>query len=140
MNGSDEVIVMRKKMIGTTLICLTCLGMMSMLQMAEAQVGGSRNSWFPRNNPPTLSPWLEMERVSTSELDTYNQYVRPRLEMERYLMAQHREMNLRTDQQRAIQTEVQRMQNQDYKVTGEASATGKGATYRNYLHYYPRKR
>lgn len=81
-----------------------------------------------------------MERVSTSELDTYNQYVRPRLEMERYLSAQHREMNLRTDQQKVIQNEVRRMQDQNYQVTGEASATGKGATYRNYLHYYPRKR
>ena len=131
---------MRRKTIGTALIYFAVLGACSLFQTAEAQVGGSRNSWFPRSNPSAFSPWLEMERVSTSELDTYNQYVRPRLEMERYLTAQHREMNLRTDQQKAIQNEIMRMQKQDYQVTGEASATGKGATYRNYMHYYPRKR
>jgi hypothetical protein len=109
-----------------------------------AQFGGTRNSWFPQNNPSALSPWLEMQRVSTSELDSYNQYVRPRLELERVMMAQQRETNRQMDQQRMMQKELSQVrdyqQRQDYRLMTGASPTGKGAGYGNYLHFYPQRR
>ena len=113
-----------------------------------AQFGGSRNSWFPRNNPPPLSAWLEMERATTSQLDSYHQYVKPQLEMERLLMAQRREANRQMDDQKTMQKEISQMrnsqmrnlqQNQSYQLQTEASPTGKGAGYGNYLHYYPQR-
>jgi len=135
---------MRKQIIGSVLIAIALWAALSSFQSVMAQsgrqFGTSRSNWFPQGNPSALSPWLEMERASTSELDTYNQYVRPRLEMERYLMARQREMNMQRDQQQTLQNEVTRMQIQNYQFYGEASPTGKGATFRNYLHFYPRKK
>ena len=122
-------------------VCLLTTG------SASAQYGATRSSWFPQSNPSTLSPWLEMQRLSTSELDTYNQYVRPRLEMERLMMAQSREMNRQQDIQKSMQKDIYQMRNSQPKMnnldfqmpTASASPTGKGATYDNYLHYYPKK-
>jgi len=115
---------------------------------AFAQFGGTRNSWFPRNNQPPLSAWLELERATTTELDAYNQFVKPQLEMERILTAQRREMNRRADDQKTMQKEISQMhnnlknlqQNQSYQVQTEATPTGKGSGYSNYLHYYPQRR
>ena len=109
-----------------------------------AQSGMMRNSWFPQNNPPALSAWLELERATSTQLDSYHQYVRPQLEMERLLMAQRREMNRQSEDQKTIQKEISQLrdirQTQNYQVQSEASPTGKGAGYGNYLHYYPQRR
>jgi hypothetical protein len=108
-----------------------------------AQIGETRNSWFPQSNPPALSPWLELKRVSTSELDSYNQYVKPQLEMERIMTAQRREMNRQMDQQKMMKKELSQVRDnqpkQDYRLMTGASPTGKGAVYGNYLHYYPQR-
>jgi len=110
-----------------------------------AQLGATRNSWFPQNNPPPISAWLELERVSSSQLDSYNQYVRPQLAMERLLTAQRREMNRQMDQQKTMQKELSlvrdfRPPSPSYQIQFEASPTGKGAGYGNYLHYYQQRR
>jgi len=108
-----------------------------------AQLGGTRNSWFPRNNPPPLSAWLELNRATSTELDSYHQYVKPQLEMERLLMSQRREMNRQMDNQKTMQKEISQLRNfrqsQSYQVQSEASPTGKGAGYGNYLHYYQQR-
>ena len=110
-----------------------------------AQLGATRNSWFPQNNQPPLSAWLELERVTTTPLDSYNQFVKPQLEMERFLTAQRREKNRQMDDQKMMQKEISQLrnttrQNQSYQIQSEASPTGKGASYGNYLHYYPQRR
>ena len=109
-----------------------------------AQFGATRNSWFPQNNPPPLSAWLELERVSSSQLDSYHQYVKPQLELERFLTAQRREMNRHMDNQKTMQKDISQMrhfrQEQSYQMQSEASPTGKGSGYGNYLHYYQRRR
>jgi len=111
---------------------------------ASAQFGGMRSTWFPQNNPSSLSPWLEMQRISSPDLDSYNQFVRPRLEMEQLLMAQRREMNRQQERQKMMQKDLSQalnfQQNQDYQLQIEATATGKGTTYGNYLNFYPRKK
>ena len=114
---------------------------------AFAQLGATRNSWFPQNNPRPLSAWLELERVSSSQLDSYNQYVRPQLELERLLTAQRREQNRQLDQQKTLQKELSQVRNpqnyqqtQSYQVQSEATPTGKGAGYGNYLHFYRQHR
>jgi len=119
---------------------------------ASAQYGATRNSWFPQNNPSTLSPWLEIQRFSSSELDSYNQFVRPRLEMERLLTAQTREMNRQQDIQKMMQRDISQVRNRqqrmdvpgsldtmNYSMPAMATPTGKAATYGNYLHFYPQR-
>ncbi len=137
---------MRKKIIlSLALICVAAFALVVSSDRASAQFGETRNSWFPRNNPSALSPWLEMQRVSSSELDSYNQFVRPRLDMERYMTAQRREMNRQQDTQKTMQRDISGVRNYqqqklDYTMQSEASPTGKGATYGNYLHFYPGKK
>ena len=106
-----------------------------------AQFYDSRSSWFPQNNPSAISPWLEMQRASSSELDSYNQYVKPRVELERQMMAQRREMDRQMDRQKTMQKEITQVRDfrqlkQDNQMPSFASPTGKGAVYGNYLHFY----
>ena len=142
MTGTKTRIITFCIMVGVTL--LACL---LLTAAASAQYGATRSSWFPQNNPSTLSPWLEMQRISTSELDTYHQYVKPRLEMERLMMAQQREINRQQDIQKTMQREISQARNfrqkadaPDFKMQMGATPTGKGAAYGNYLHYYPQKK
>jgi hypothetical protein len=114
---------------------------------ASAQYGQSRSTWFPQHRPSALSPYLEMQRVTSSELDSYNLYVKPRLEMERLFMAQQREMARQKDYQKSMQKDItqvrsyqQRTDYQDYQMPSGATPTGKGVAYGNYLHYYPQRR
>ena len=128
------------------MICVTFTVCLLTTGRVSAQYGATRSSWFPQNNPSTLSPWLEMQRVSTSELDSYNQYVKPRLEMERLIMAQQREMNRQQDIQKTMQREISQTRSfrqsppMNAPMPTQATPTGKGATYGNYLHYYPQKK
>ena len=141
---------MKKRMISWIVVTGTVLAVgMYSTGTAFAQFGGTRNSWFPRSNQPPLSAWLELERATTTELDSYNQYVKPQLEMERLLTAQRRETNRRMDDQKTMQKEIAQLrnsqlrnlqQNQSYQLQTEATPTGKGAGYGNYLHYYPPRR
>ena len=131
-------ITMRTILISTVVCCVILLGA-ALTDMAQAQ--DTRGSWFPQSNPPPISPWTQMDRRSTSELDSYHQYVKPRIDMENQLMAQHREMNRQRDIQKKMQNEIKTFRDSDYSITGAAGVTGKQATYRNYLHYYsPRTR
>jgi len=111
---------------------------------AMAQFYDTRSSWFPGSNPSAISPWLEMQRASSSELDSYNQFVRPRLEMERLILAQRREMDRQMDRQKVMQKDIAQVrdfqlqqQRQDNQMQSFATPTGKGAVYDNYLHFYP---
>ena len=139
---------MRNKIISLCYVLSLALPICLLLtESAAAQYGATRSSWFPQNNPSAISPWLEMQRVSTSELDTYNQFVRPRLEMERLMMAQSREMNRQRDIQKSMQREIsqsrnspRKLDNMDFQTpTATATPTGKAATYGNYLHFYPQR-
>lgn len=116
-----------------------CAVLLTVAATGAIQAQDTRGTWFPQTNPAPLSPWLQMERRSTSELDTFNQFVRPRIEMENQLMAQRRELNRQKDRQSQLQDEVTQYRNADYRITGEATATGKKASYRNYMHYYNRR-
>ena len=129
---------MRTILILTAACCVILLGA-ALTDMAQAQ--DTRGSWFPQTNPPALSPWTHMERRSTSELDSYHQYVKPRIDMENQLMAQHRETNRQRDLQKKMQNEIKTLRDSDYNISRSVGTTGKQASYRNYLHYYsPRAR
>ncbi|MHB8901516.1 MAG: hypothetical protein ACYC6Y_22420 [Thermoguttaceae bacterium] len=84
------------------------------------------------NPTPTLSPYLDYFRAPMGPLDSYHEYVRPRLELQRTLTQQ--DQQLRT-QQREIRTlnsqwgEAQR--------TGTIAPTGVRAGFFNYSHFYP---
>jgi hypothetical protein len=106
------------------------------------------NFLFPSANPPALSPWLEMERNRSSVLDSYNQYVKPRLEIERLLSTQQMSINRQQNAQQTMQKELASRRrgnitgngaSTDIQYLSRAIQTGKNATFRNYLHFYPDK-
>ena len=85
----------------------------------------------------SLNPWLGLTNRPTGSLDAYNQYVRPRLEVQRALDAQQAQIA----RQGKTQQEMLRRSN-----PGAAPGTQSGvqtvgrfsqpATFRNYSHYY----
>ncbi|MDR1491957.1 MAG: hypothetical protein LBT05_04460 [Planctomycetaceae bacterium] len=114
----------------------------------ESLFAQQSNFWFPDSNPPALSPWLELQRNRSSSLDNYNQYVKPRLEIERMLSTQQMSLNRQQNNQKLMQNELVRRRRgntagvgsaTEIQYLGEAAQTGKNATFRNYLHFYPNK-
>jgi len=90
---------------------------------------------------PTLSPWLGLTNRPTGSLDSYNQYVRPQLEMQRALSMQQSQIN----RQGAVQQDMLRRSNPgvaagpQLRTQSGAPAVGRfsqAATFRNYSHYY----
>ena len=116
-----------------------CVACFFLAQTAFAQNFGqsARSNWFPNSNPSALSPWLELERASTSQLDSYNQYVRPRLEIEREIQAHQQQLNFQRETQRTIQRQVNEIQG--IQMKSGATPTGKKASFQNFMHFYPAK-
>ena len=90
---------------------------------------------------PALSPWLGLTNRPTGSLDAYNQYVRPRLEMQRALDLQQSQIN----RQGTVQQEMLRRSNPGVQPGGQIGTHGgvqttggsrQAATFRNYSHYY----
>ena len=114
-----------------------CVACFILTQTTYAQNFGqsARSNWFPSSNPPALSPWLELERASTSQLDSFNQYVRPRLELEREIQAHQQQLNFQQETQGAIQRQMTEIQG--IQMKSGATRTGKKASFQNYMHFYP---
>ena len=121
-------------------VLVGCVACFVLIQTTFAQnfMQPARSNWFPSSNPPALSPWLELERASTATgLDSYNQYVRPRLEIEREIQFQQRQLNFQRETQGAIQRQVTEIQG--IQLRGGGTKTGKKASFQNFMHFYPAK-
>ncbi|MDR1385924.1 MAG: hypothetical protein LBJ67_19035 [Planctomycetaceae bacterium] len=121
--------------------------MIEIVSTTESLFAQQSSFLFPNANPPALSPWLEIQRSRSSVLDSYNQYVKPRLEIERMLSTQQMSINRQQNNQQRIQKELSRRKRgnitggaaTELQYLSEATPTGKNAMYRNYLHFYPDK-
>lgn len=83
---------------------------------------------------PALSPYLQLLRPQEGPLPNYQNFVEPRIELERtrlQLLSNQRQFEERITQERQAVQEF---------VTEQARATGaRGpATFMNHLHFYPR--
>ena len=127
-----------KKYIATT----TCFVMICAVYAGNVFAQGyydaaSSSQLFPYRNPPPLSPWLELERASSSsELGSYHQYVKPRLEMQRMIETQQGILYRQRESQMKIQERVQGL---ELKQTGRAAPTGQQVRFRDYGNFYPKK-
>ena len=80
---------------------------------AEAQVPGSAANRY-RGGPnflrrPAVSPWLDLYRRD-GVIDPYNEFVRPRFQMQNYLLQQDRQMHREQVQRRQMQEQQERQQ------------------------------
>jgi len=114
--------------------CTACFAM-TQTTFAQNFMQSTRVNRFPSSNPSALSPWLELERASSTSLDSYNQYVRPRLEIEREIQLQQQQLNFQQEKQGAIQRQVTEIQG--IQMKSGATRTGKNATFHNFMHFYP---
>ena len=102
----------------------------------------SAQGYMNFGSSPPLSPWLALGNRPTGSLDSYNQYVRPRLEIQNMMGAQQAQINRQGLQQQTFE----RVARQGVGGTGfqsGAQTTGRAmpaATFRNYSHYYPNMR
>jgi len=104
---------------------------------AQERLSVSDSTFFPYKNPPPLSPWLELERRTSSDLDSYHQFVRPRLEMQRTMETQQRQLLRQRENQQILEQQVHGMQ---MRQSATSTQTGKGGVFRYYSHFFPEKR
>lgn len=79
---------------------------------------------------PALSPYLNFFTDNNpGVLDPFNAFVRPSLELQRTINQQNAAIN-------RLGNQVQQVQ----QAPTPAGVTGIGGSFRNYMHYYPRKR
>ena len=111
----------------------------------ETQTVYAQYGYMNFGSSPSLSPWLGLTNRPTGSLDSYNQYVRPRLEMQRALDYQQSQIN----RQGMVQQDMMRRSNLGAQPGGRVGTqsgvqtiggTKQAATFRNYSHYYPGKR
>ncbi|MGL6196410.1 MAG: hypothetical protein ACRC2T_16465 [Thermoguttaceae bacterium] len=93
------------------------------------------NNYYNFGSQPALSPWLSLGNKPTGVLDSYNQYVRPQLQVRDAFAQQQAQLNRQGNMQRAMESQI---------ISGGTAAmpktTGRSkqaATFRNYSHYYP---
>ncbi len=82
---------------------------------------------------PTISPWMGLFQRNPGPLDNYNTFVRPQQQLQGVIQQQNGVM---MQQGNAIQT----LSGQVTKIGDPSSrirATGAGAMFMNYSHYYP---
>jgi len=96
--------------------------------------------WVTR---PTLSPWLELyRRDGIPDVPNYHQFVRPRQQMQRYLLERDRQMQrqqLKLQQLERQQTTMQRTQSEmlaPQPPQNFGSQTGIGASYMTHGGYF----
>ncbi|MDR1960546.1 MAG: hypothetical protein LBQ54_16160 [Planctomycetaceae bacterium] len=98
-----------------------------------------QSTYFPYKNPPALSPWLELQRSTQgSNLDSYHQYVKPQMEIEKAMETQQRQLLRQKEAQLQMKQELKERGIQ-LKYSGTASQTGIQTRFREYGHYYPKK-
>ena len=81
---------------------------------------------------PTLSPYLDYFRAPQGPLDSYHEYVRPKLNLQRTLNQQDRQLRV---QSREIGTLNNRWMEAQRNTA--IAPTGTGAGFFNYSHFYP---
>jgi hypothetical protein len=86
---------------------------------------------YPRYAPPAGSPFpeaLNYFRRDVGVLDPYNTFVAPRRQLESDLARMQQQQQLNYSRNRAAIDQLR---------LSPAAPTGTGATYMNYMHYYP---
>ena len=91
---------------------------------------------------PPLSPWLALGNRPMGSLDNYNQYVRPRLEIQNMMGAQQTQINRQGLQQQVFERAARNVSAGTGFQRGARTTGGSmpAATFRNYSHYYPNMR
>jgi len=87
----------------------------------------------------TLSPWLGLTNRPTGSLDAYNQYVRPRLDMQRTFEQQQSQIIFQGRTQQEMLRNFGSGSGIQAGTQGGVQTTGRvsqPATFRNYSHYY----
>lgn len=79
---------------------------------------------------PTMSPYLEYLRAQPGVIPNYYQFIRPQRELRQTLNQYDRTLTQEQRQIQQLEGEIQRIKE------SPAAATGTGATFQNYSHYY----
>ncbi len=117
----------------TTVLCLaliTCGAVANGQGWSRPQGSSTRSG----SRTPTLSPYLDYFRAPQGPLDSYHEYVRPKINLRNTLAQQDRQLRTQGQGLRTLNREWSRA-----KQTGTIAPTGTGAGFFNYSHFYPGK-
>jgi hypothetical protein len=119
-----------------TSVIVLAIGFFASFDVAEGQ-GLSRPQGRDRSyaTNPTLSPYLDYFRAPQGPLDSYHEYVRPKINLRNTLTQQDRQLRAQAQGLRKLNSQWQRAQR-----TGTLAPTGTGAGFFNYSHFYSGKR
>ena len=91
-----------------------------------------RRSYSYTPQSPTISPWMGLWRQNTGALDNYHTFVRPQMQLNQTLQMQNAALSRQAMGLQALNNEI----NQPLENQSGMLATGQGATFMNYSHYY----
>ncbi len=87
---------------------------------------------YPFSPGPTLSPYLEYFRTPLGPLDSYHEFVRPRVQLQQRLRQQDAQLRRQAQDLRVLDQRMVAPQR-----PSDASPTGTGATFFHHSHFYP---
>jgi len=100
----------------------------------------SSPNWLTR---PTISPWLELyRRDGIPDIPNYHQFVRPRQEMQRYLLERDRQLQRQQLQLRQIERQQAAIQQTQAEMVAPQRAqnyqapTGTGSSYMTHRSFF----
>lgn len=134
---SHKAIQKRAEGIVSQLARTTALGFVvwALIQCGSVHAQGYSRAQTPLRSyrpSPTLSPYLDYFRAPQGPLDSYHEYVRPKLNLQRTLNQQDRQLRVQSREIGALSTQWT-----DAQRNTTIAPTGTGAGFFNYSHFYP---
>lgn len=112
------------------------VGIAVMIPAARAQRPVGPAASPPRTYPyapgPALSPYLDYFRTPTGPLDSYHEFVRPRLQLQQRLRQQQQQIRRQAQDLRALDERIIPPQRSE-----TTAPTGTGAGFLQHSHFYP---
>lgn len=112
----------------------------TVILFCETNFASAQANSYLGGTTPAINPWLSLSNKRTGVLDSYNQYVRPQLELQKAISTQQAQLNRQGAQQQMM---YQQSQQQQAAMQSGGAVTGRAkqaASFRNYSHYYPKMR
>jgi hypothetical protein len=106
-------------------------GTIMFAQSAAAQIP---SSYTPQS--PAVSPWMGLWQQNTGALDNYHTFVQPQMQLNAALQAQNAALSRQGASLQALNNEIMQPQGRQSGMV----ATGQGAGFMNYSHYYAANR
>ena len=106
------------------------------LMFCNGQHVQAQNNFLNFGRSPSLSPYLALDNRRIGPLDSYNTFVRPRIESQSIMDQQQMQLNRQAMAQKSTQQILLRGGGGSSAMPAQSGRVNPAATFRNYSHYY----